>query len=187
METALEARDGPTLPQVCRAILCPTDFGPAAREAWLHALALGRAFGAPVRVLHVVEILPADYETDAMGFAFPTVEATLRHAAERQLEPMRAEAAAAGVTMAAEVAVGRVRTEILRVAGASGATLIVMGVGGVGRVLRALLGSVTEWVARRARCPVLIVGQGVRRPRAVASAGPAAGRERPASCRPAAA
>ena len=51
--------------------------------------------------------------------------------------------------------------EILRAARRQQADLIVIGMRGVGRVARMLLGSTTDRVLRRARIPVLAVPTGV--------------------------
>ena len=52
--------------------------------------------------------------------------------------------------------------EIVALAQELGADLIVMGSRHRGRIRRALSGSISDWVARHARCPVLMIGAGAR-------------------------
>lgn len=52
---------------------------------------------------------------------------------------------------------------------ARGASMLVVGSHGAGRVARALLGSVSSYCARHAECPVVIVSDGSRRAGQVAS------------------
>lgn len=157
MSAMVETEDNHHLLDQPRRILFPTDFGQAAQATWSYALALAKALAAELLVLHVVRLVPADLQlcTETMGIE--TVEESLRRAAEVPLERMRAEAGAAGVPMRTDVVVGRVRTEIVRVAQEAGATLIVMGTSGREGLRRALLGSIAEWVVGHAPCPVWTV------------------------------
>ena len=85
-----------------RRILFPTDFGGAAQRAWSYALALAQALAAEILVLHVVELVAADFEGCAGLMGVVAAEGSLLRAVEGPLERMRAEAAAAGVHCANE-------------------------------------------------------------------------------------
>jgi len=141
-----------------RRILFPTDFGQAAQKAWSYALALAQALAAEILVLHVVQLVPADVEGCAGTLGIQTVEESLGQAAEGPLERMRAEAAAAGVTLRTDIVRGRIRREIVRAARDARATLILMGTSGRDGLRRTFLGSVAEWVVGHAPCPVWTVG-----------------------------
>lgn len=141
-------------------ILFPTDFGPAAEEAWPHALALGKVLALSVRVLHVVEAVPSPCAVSPMWGTLGLLEEALRHDAEKRLQEMRREAAAAGVAMHAEVVVGRIRPEIRRAVREGGTSILVLGTRPRRGLRRALTGSVVKWVIRLALCPVLTVPEG---------------------------
>jgi nucleotide-binding universal stress UspA family protein len=64
---------------------------------------------------------------------------------------------ARGVAVETDVALGDPRTEIVRQSEEWGADLVVLGARGLGKVKRFLQGSVSDAVARHARCAVLIV------------------------------
>ncbi len=145
-----------------RRILFPTDFGGAAQRTWSYALALAQALGAEVLLLHVVELVAADFEGCTGLMAVVTAEGSLLRAVEGPLERMRAEAAAAGVHAQTIVVVGRVRREIVRAAREAQATFIVMGTSGREGLRRTILGSVAEWVVGHAPCPVWTVRYGSR-------------------------
>lgn len=158
METSPHQQMASPRPGLSRGILFTTDFGPAAEGAWPFALALAKALALPVRVFHVVEAVPTPCAVSPMWGTLGLLEEALRRDAERRLEGMRREAAAAAVAMRAEVVVGRIRPEIRRAVREGGASVIVMGTRPRrGLLLRAIRRSITEWVVRFAPCPVLTV------------------------------
>ncbi len=79
--------------------------------------------------------------------------------ARRDLEPARDELAAAGFRAEVDVATGAAGEEICRYARAGGYQLIVVGRRGLGRLQEVLLGSVSEYVLRHTRLPVLVIQQ----------------------------
>lgn len=137
-------------------VLCPIDFSACSRRALDHAIAIGRWFGADIDVLYV------------------TPEALMTGRAEMQmrLEVLRTEAhadaieqtkrfveAAGASDLKIHVSVERGDPAAVIVAGApsSAAGLVVMGTHGRSGFERFLLGSVTERVLRRIRCPLVTV------------------------------
>ncbi len=161
METSPHQQMAPPRPGLSRGILFPTDFGPAAEGAWPFALALAKALAIPVRVFHVVEAVPTPCAVSPIWGTLGLLEEALRRDAERRLQGMRREAAAAGVGMRAEVVVGRIRPEIRRAVREAGASVIVMGTRPRrGLLLRAMRQSVADLVLCVAPCPVLTVPAG---------------------------
>lgn len=120
-----------------REILFPTDFSDVARTAGRTAADLARRFGARLHVLHVT--------APVVGIASPD---TLQRAVDDL---------GTGVTTVTASAAGTPAAEIVAYAARAGVDLIVMGTHGRSGVSRALLGSVTEGVVRRATCRVLTV------------------------------
>jgi nucleotide-binding universal stress UspA family protein len=142
-----------------RTILCPTDFSPSSERGVDFALSMARRSHATVTVLHVIETVDDDTDTDT------TERTTLtgRHADTRYEE----EAQALHSRLATHVqpsdrvseliTTGKPHRVILRVASDCRADLIVIGVRGRGPVDLTLFGSTTNQVVRRALCPVITV------------------------------
>lgn len=142
-----------------REILCPIDYSDASRHALEHALAVAKWFGARITALHVVHspLFPPSTVLFA-GLPDPSSsEITVDRACEQVLRDWVATARSAGVSVAVDVREGNVAREILAIADARATDLIAMGTHGRGGFDRFVLGSVTEKILRRARCPVLTV------------------------------
>jgi len=148
-------------------ILCPIDFSDYSRRALDHAVAIARWYKAAITAVHV------DASIEIVGYPAPMLgvpaawkfsdRAELLASLQRFVEPESAP----GVSIATVVREGPTVTEILEQAAATSADLIVMGTHGASGFERLVLGSVTEKVLRKARCPVLTV------PRALPEAVPA--------------
>ena len=138
-------------------ILCPCDFSAASPDALRLAVPLARAYGAEIVALHVIPTnLPA-----SGGFrSLPNpalLRPHLRDDVSRALDGVLQPARAAAVVTRSALREGKPADEILKVAAALPAGLIVMGTHGRGAIDRAVLGSVAETVLRKATCPVLAV------------------------------
>jgi nucleotide-binding universal stress UspA family protein len=141
-------------------ILMATDGSPFSDAAIRSLTSQFRADGTEVLVLQVVE--PLIFSTPpqmAPGYA-PEMAARLKE----QLELARNTAASAkevllkaGFKADSKVVENEVRTGILTVSEEWRADLIVLGSHGQKGLRKFLLGSVAEFVARHARCSVLIV------------------------------
>jgi nucleotide-binding universal stress UspA family protein len=140
-----------------QSILCPIDFSPTSLKALSYALSLAQESGKRLILLHVFD-RPADRPmSPGLG---PETSAERRRAEEaalRELHALVPDDVRQWCECQELTAIGRPYEEILKVAGARQADLIVMGVHGRGTVELALLGSVTSQVVRRAACPVLTV------------------------------
>jgi nucleotide-binding universal stress UspA family protein len=152
-------------------ILCPVDFSEASRHAWNHAVMIGAWFNSTMLVLHVCDPLYPP-EPPLLLARFPAhtgqLQDTDRRDLEHQLEPWIEEARAKGLVTSLLFDEGHnPAPPILSCAESMNADLIVMGTHGHSGFERLLLGSVTEKVLRKARCPVLTVP-----PAADASGGP---------------
>jgi len=142
-------------------ILVAVDGSPGSARAVTHAIALSKALGAGLRVLHVVDMgwlaLGPELAVDTQRVA-----AARRAEGERTVAAALETARAAGVSVEASLvetgAPGqRVASQIVQEAQAWPADLLVLGTHGRGGAERLLLGSVAEGVARRASVPVLLV------------------------------
>jgi nucleotide-binding universal stress UspA family protein len=138
--------------------------------------------------LHVVYVEPLpDFVKNGDRGLYEKIE----EGARERLRKLAWRVKAGGGTVAeAHLRMGAVAEEIADLADELGAGLIVVGSRGLGRMRRALAGSVSEDVLRRARCPVMVVpakdtppSQRGGRPRARRVLSPDLGQERRAPAR----
>jgi nucleotide-binding universal stress UspA family protein len=144
-----------------RRILCPIDFSDHSRRALDHAVAIATWFESTVTVLNVYPVVPvASY---ALGAPSLTVSLPTPQDREALLASMRGFAAAikSDVPLRFEIAEGNPASEIVERSSAIPSDLIVMGTHGRSGLEHLVLGSVTEKVIRKARCPVLTVPRGM--------------------------
>jgi nucleotide-binding universal stress UspA family protein len=108
--------------------------------------------------LHVVHVLASPLATHDPSSFEPEVWARLKERERTTLEDVVGKIEASGGKVeGSHHKAGRPDAEIVALAEEIGAGLIVMGARGVGRIRRALTGSVSDSVLRHAHCPVLMV------------------------------
>ena len=139
-------------------ILHPTDFSPASRRAFNHALALAREPGAELLLVHVLPtVMPMVGEGYMSPKTFDDLQRSMRAQAQKQLDQFLAKAKAARVRARGMLYEGVAADAIVRAARARRAKLIVMGTHGRTGLTRLFMGSVAERVIGTAHCPVLTV------------------------------
>ncbi len=158
-----------------KKILVPTDLEEASVAAFRYAISIAREHGAELLVLHVVEeerimksaTFPAEEE-----MLFPRQWGSMGEGSRRfldielrdkrldlysflysrfEVEELRS------VNVTRLVRLGDVAEEIVSVAGEEECDLIILASHGKGWLARALAGSMSEVVARKAPCPVLTI------------------------------
>jgi nucleotide-binding universal stress UspA family protein len=133
-------------------VLVPTDFSECSRRALEAAFRLTKEAGGRICLLHVIEPQPLLPWAEGQETLLVEVDDALRARFEAALrDELRGRK---GDVVLAEGAAAR---EIERVARERGASLIVLGTHGRGRLAHALIGSVAERVTRFSRLPVLTV------------------------------
>lgn len=138
-------------------ILCPVDFSGHSRLALDYATVIARWYEAEVVALHAYSVAMVPATIGAMP-AMTTVGVPLtREEIERDLETFVRPVQAADVKTTVTVTTGGPARTILDTADRILASLIVMGSHGSSGFERMVLGSVTEKVLRKAKCPVLVV------------------------------
>jgi len=139
-----------------RQILCPVDFSPFSRRALDHAAVLARWYEAELTVVHVSPFMPA-----VLGLEPAVSAATLapfdRETLGRELLEFVGETAKTRPAPQLLIRSGPAAATILECATETNADLVVLGTHGRTGFERFMLGSVTEKVVRKARCPVLTV------------------------------
>lgn len=141
-------------PPVIERILVPIDFSDCSLDALEYGALVAQRSKASVRILHVLE--PVSYGLD---FTLPHVAKRDhdRTAITKRLSDLTAALTSAGLVSDFVVAGGLPADSILNAALAPDVGLIVMGTHGRRGLSHALFGSVTEFVLRKASCPVLTV------------------------------
>jgi nucleotide-binding universal stress UspA family protein len=140
-------------------ILLATDGSEDAELATSTAIDLAKSTGSELHIVLVEE--PAYAYVDPSGYPYfsdPELEHELERQARMRLDAEVEKSRSAGGAIAqAHLRVGAAAAEIVDLAEDIGAGLVVMGSRGLGRIRRALMGSVSDSVVRHAHCPVLVV------------------------------
>ena len=139
-------------------VLHPTDFSSASTMAFRRAIAEAKTRKAPLLILHVLApIVPVVGEGYVSPAAYQEMSTASRAWAQKKLDRAVAQAKAARVRTRGLLRDGAAHEQIVRVAKARHAKLIVIGTHGRTGVARFFLGSVAARVAATAPCPVLTV------------------------------
>lgn len=135
-----------------KTILVPIDFYEPSRAALDAATAIAAKFGAKVIAMHVI---PPPALASVAGMPVPPdVDQRDPSAVSKELAELTA---GFGGPILKVVHQGDAGSFILKEAVDSDCDLIVMGTAGRTGIVRAILGSVAEYVSRRAPCPVLLI------------------------------
>ena len=134
-------------------ILVPIDFSVCSENALDYACMLAGKLGSTIHLVHVVGAGLPELGVAISDERLREESEQRRANLDRLADPRRVLAAIATTT----VVFGDPRDEILAAAKRLDADVIVMGTHGRRGLSRAVLGSVTESVLRRAECPVVAV------------------------------
>ena len=143
-----------------KTIVVAVDFSNATPGVLEMASGMAKAFGAQLRLFHVVEPEPS---YTAYGFTpdeFPALHAYQEEAKRRagsKLEQLLEKVKADLPSATTQIAEGSPLHALLDYVKESGADLVVLGSHGHGVIASLLLGSVAEGMVRKATVPTLIV------------------------------
>ena len=139
-------------------ILVPTDGSDHSIRAAQLAFRVAQVHHARITLLYVVDEQVVT-QLDRLDAHNHTVDGRrqLCEQGRQYLAFLEHHAKKAGLEVTAEIRTGAPHEEIVALAGAAGAELIVIGHVGQRGPRRVLIGSVTERVIEFARCPVLVV------------------------------
>jgi nucleotide-binding universal stress UspA family protein len=145
-----------------RRVLCAVDFSDSSLAALDLAFSLAQEAEAALTLLHVIEWPWTEPPPPRLADLPPEQAAALAEyrrylvkSASDRLNALVPDSVRDRCQPASRIAHGKSYAEILRVASADGADLIVMGIHGRNAVDLMLFGSTTNQVVRRATCPVL--------------------------------
>lgn len=141
-------------------ILVPVDGSPTSNRGLDEAIKLARLTGANLKLLHVIDLLTIAMTPEAGAALTAQMAELLTEGGKTILADAKARVQAAGLGVDTELIdslAGRVCDQVVDVAQAWGADLIVIGTHGRRGVGRLMIGSDAEQIVRRAPVPVLLV------------------------------
>ena len=145
-------------------ILVPVDFSQEAYNAIEVACALARVSNGKVLLFHVIDApshasslnVVRDYSSSVQDNLYIV---KLIETAKERLAEVRADARYAGIVLTEKVTLGNIFSSIQSEAAEKEVDMIVMGSKGTSGIDEFFIGSNTEKVVRRVKCPVLTVKQ----------------------------
>ena len=143
-------------------ILLATDGSKEAELAFASAADLSKKTGSELHVVYVGHMPLVSYESPGATTLDPDLLGRMQEDAKQEArtkldEQMQQVGQTAGEVAEMHARVGRPDAGIVGLADELDAGLIVLGSRGLGRLRRALMGSVSDSVVRHAHCPVLVV------------------------------
>ncbi len=140
-----------------KKILVPQDFSDYSLHALKYAITFADLFKAELLVLHIVEpiVYPADFSFGQVSI--PAMEEEIRKHSEEQLNELVSKDIPENIKATPIIRVGKPFIEIVEVAKAENADLIVISSHGRTGMDHVLFGSTADKVVRKAPCPVLTI------------------------------
>jgi len=139
-----------------KKILVPTDASEFSRRALATAVELARLFHADIELLHVT-YTPQAYWGYTVSYGISITQEELDRNGELALDMTLAGLNLENVPVSKKLRSGHPVTTILEEIDQEKIELVVMGSHGYGPIAGSVLGSVSQRVLQRAKCPVLIV------------------------------
>lgn len=140
-------------------LLFPTDFSSNNATALSWARLFARKTGATITLLHVYQPMMPDSTLPTLGDPGLGIAASqeIEEISRQRLTELAAELQEKGLSVLTDWRIGSAEDEILEVARASSADLIIMGRSDLSSFFDRLAGSAVSDVAGEALCPVLVV------------------------------
>jgi nucleotide-binding universal stress UspA family protein len=140
-----------------KRILIATDGSDRSKKAAEEGVELAKALGAQVVALNVVNEVVVASAVRQLGSDRKDVESKLKTAGQKAVDEIKKMGDAAGVKVDTVIRIGAPANDVIDVAGAEKADLIVMGSHGESGASKLLIGSVVQKVLYWATIPVLVV------------------------------
>jgi nucleotide-binding universal stress UspA family protein len=140
-----------------KRILIATDGSDRSKKAAEEGVELAKALGAQVVALNVVNEVVVASAVRQLGADRKEVESKLKTAGQKAVDEIKKMGDAAGVKVDTVIRIGAPANDVIDVAGAEKADLIVMGSHGESGASKLLIGSVVQKVLYWATIPVLVV------------------------------
>ena len=145
-------------------ILYPTDFSDVSRKAIPYIKGFKSAGAKTILLLRIID--EKKVKCISQGAAWSSREVAdylnqtvqwLEKEAAAELEPLKAELIEAGFDVQAKVEIGMPHLKIVDIAEEEDVSVIILGSHGKSNLRAALLGSVSDYVVRHAKKPVIVI------------------------------
>ena len=140
-----------------KEIIVPTDFSEHSLRALDYAVEIADRFSSELKLVYVIEPLIQAADVAWSSVDFDRLNRAHKDSADRQIRALLDERIPESVPAEFVILTGKPFIEIVGLAKADNADLIVMATHGRGAISHILMGSTAEKVVRRAPCPVLTV------------------------------
>lgn len=140
-----------------KCILTATDFSEYSKVALDICLGVARCMKTKLYVLHIIEKFPHYYSHLLSSAVHANMKQKLEENALERIKAMIPAELLDGVDVIPIVRFGKPFLEIIQVAKEENVDLLAIGTHGRAGMDRIILGSVAERIARKARCPVMVV------------------------------
>lgn len=137
-------------------ILVATGGSPWSNQAVAYAIEMAKNYALQLLILHVVTETPPYFVAEA-GTPPESLLADSEAGGRQILAEAAARAAEAGVDFTTELAWGRVPEVVCRTAGEHACDLVIVGSRALKGFKRLMIGSISNAIASKAPCPILIV------------------------------
>lgn len=146
-----------------KKILVPVDFSKTAKGAYLFALEISKKLNAEIKLVHCFhpEVDPAFPYLGAVTETYFEQKKERLQKFKNQQPPPNEGGVATAVKVESEVIMGLAADEIMRMSEQPDIDMVVMGTTGEGGFLNKLFGSISSHLALKAKCPVLLIPDGV--------------------------
>ncbi|KLU61501.1 hypothetical protein CEB3_c21810 [Peptococcaceae bacterium CEB3] len=139
-----------------KKILVPTDASEFSRRALMTALEIARKYDSEIVLMHVT-YTPQAYWGYSIAYGISVSEEELKRNGDLALEATLTGIETEPVKVTKVLRSGHPVTAILEQIESDPVELIVMGSHGYGPIAGSVLGSVSQRILQRAKCPVMIV------------------------------
>jgi len=136
-------------------ILVPIRDGRTSDATLENIIAHKEQFSAPITLLHVVNVKTMDYRM-IPDFQIEMIKKQATRAGQKLLDAKCADLSAAGVEVTPRLEHGYPRDVICNIANSEDFSLLVIGRHERGEIRDVLLGSVSNYVLHKVKCPVLL-------------------------------
>lgn len=147
-----------------RRILVGCDFSPDSATALEYAMSLAQEFESELHLLHAIEPTIYSHMDATAGAIAADLERAVEKTVKQKLEALVPKEVRAWCSVTTAFASGESHSEILKYAQQHSVDLIITGLRGHGLLDRMLIGSTTDRLVRKSRCPVLAVEAPQRKP-----------------------
>ncbi len=146
-----------------KQIMVPVDYSMVARNAFFQAIKLAKRLGVPVVVLHVHA--PAVVPAEGVVYIDQEMSRVARDSFNKYVDDLSNSLTRSDkedVEVKGEFRVGGVTDQINHYIGENPDTFVILSSTGSGQKIKEILGSVSLWIVKHLKCPILLIPGNVK-------------------------